>query len=226
MEEHANIMKFKGFCDDEGVALIIEKLPTNLRSLYEAYPLDEIEIIEIALGSATGLYVLHLMDMAHRDVTSTNILVSYEDGHLIPKLCDFGISKILDAANTPFPGCPAYVAPETLSQIYSPTVDIYSWGVVLLEMCTRTFPDLDSRKSHLEMVSNTYFRGLIEKCLKQEPEKRPRSSQLVTMLEIRQRDCKSTKRLATHFFLPTKVVVAPPENWQNQHPYNKSCILM
>lgn len=99
--------------------------------------------MKIALGAARGLEQLHLKvnpPIIHRDFKSANILL---DKDFQPKVSDFGIAKIaptgdeLIATTAGLKGTPGYIAPEySLCASLSIRSDIYSFGVVLLEIIT------------------------------------------------------------------------------------------
>ncbi|KAF8311143.1 Pkinase-domain-containing protein [Clavulina sp. PMI_390] len=80
---------------------------------------------------------LHKYDIMYRDLKPENILLD-ATGHVA--LCDFGLSKP-DLGNgqltNTFCGTTEYLAPEVLldDQGYSKTVDFWSLGVLLFEMC-------------------------------------------------------------------------------------------
>ncbi|VDL77103.1 unnamed protein product [Nippostrongylus brasiliensis] len=118
---------------------------------------------EIADGTARGLHFLHSIGsvpIIHGDVKSANILL---DRHLEPKLGDFGLSrdgKVEADADEKSPliashvkGTLAYLPPEFITnRILSTKLDVYSFGIVLLEICTgmNNFPIICT---HI----NTYF---------------------------------------------------------------------
>ncbi|MEQ1729984.1 MAG: serine/threonine-protein kinase, partial [Vicinamibacterales bacterium] len=89
--------------------------------------------------------------IVHRDLKPTNILVA-ADGE--PKLIDFGLAKILDAADVPQHTLtslraftPAYASPEQIhGELVTTASDVYSLGVVLYELLAGTPPfDFDGR---------------------------------------------------------------------------------
>lgn len=102
---------------------------------------------KIALGAAHGLaYLRHDCSPAiiHRDVKSTNILL---DQFYEAKIADFGVAKVLQACNrggdsiTVFAGTHGYIAPEyAYSLKVTEKSDVYSVGVVLLELITGRGP--------------------------------------------------------------------------------------
>jgi len=78
----------------------------------------------------------------HRDINPDNILLSYDNQKPAGILGDFGIAKLLDQANS-IPGAGGrflYFAPECFMNIYLPTSDVFSAGVVLYKMLTGVHP--------------------------------------------------------------------------------------
>lgn len=89
-----------------------------------------------------GLMCIHGMGIVHRDLKSGNCLLC-NDGTV--KICDFGLSVMMEGTTTlndivPA-GTPEWVAPETTrNEPLSKKCDIYSFGVIMWELCTLTKP--------------------------------------------------------------------------------------
>ncbi|MGK0185680.1 MAG: serine/threonine protein kinase/tetratricopeptide (TPR) repeat protein [Verrucomicrobiales bacterium] len=94
-----------------------------------------------------GVQHAHQKGVIHRDLKPGNILVTSVDGHLVPKVIDFGIAKALDwdgesEAATRVGEClgtPAYMSPEQLNpdrEDVDTRTDVYSLGIVLYELLT------------------------------------------------------------------------------------------
>ena len=64
-------------------------------------------------------------------------------------------------------------------------MDVYSYGVLLCEMFTKELPDPDRQKEQLSKVEDEFFRGLIEKCIKEKPKKRLTAEEIIEQLERR-----------------------------------------
>ena len=87
--------------------------------------------------------VLHDKKQIHRDLKSDNILIS-TDGDV--KIADFGfavqLTKEREMRNSTV-GTPAWMAPELIrKQNYNEKVDIWSMGIILLQMCCKEPPYL------------------------------------------------------------------------------------
>ena len=67
--------------------------------------------------------------------------------------------------------------------LYLVQVDVYSFGVLLCEMCIRELPDPLRRDRQVVMVKNKLNRALIRKCLQSEPETRPSIQEIIDELE-------------------------------------------
>jgi serine/threonine protein kinase len=96
--------------------------------------------VAIAAGTACGVEFLHAQSppIIHRDLKSANVVLTSE---LVPKLCDFGLSRVLpvlaSAAASTQAGTPQYMAPEVARglPITRPTaIDTFGLGVVLHDL--------------------------------------------------------------------------------------------
>ncbi|XP_078583768.1 uncharacterized protein LOC144866282 [Branchiostoma floridae x Branchiostoma japonicum] len=85
-----------------------------------------------AVQLCEGLKYIHDAGYMHRDLKLANVLVSSEG---VVKLADLGSSKAEEAYARTNEGTPLYMAPEVLEQKkYNKSADIYSLGIILLEM--------------------------------------------------------------------------------------------
>ncbi|OAY46806.1 putative receptor protein kinase ZmPK1 [Manihot esculenta] len=150
---HMNLIEMWGYCADKKHRLLVyenmEKgsLAKNLSSM----ELDWEKRFKIALGTAKGLAYLHeecLEWVLHCDVKPQNILL---DANYEPKVSDFGLSRLLSRGhelhNSSFSkirGTRGYMAPEWIFNLpITSKVDVYSYGVVVLEIVTGRSPSMD-----------------------------------------------------------------------------------
>lgn len=106
----------------------------------------ENEIAKMTADMVLGLEFLHDNDVIHRDLKPDNIVVGADDRL---KITDFGMAKVMLAtgysklyASKIGPKC--YAAPELLEgKKYDSSVDYWSLGVILYEMCTLKHPYLN-----------------------------------------------------------------------------------
>ena len=174
---HPNLVQFLGATVDGEPTILMEKMYTSLRSVLERRPFNPPQITSIGLDVARALNYLHLMQpdpIIHRDISSANVLLDPgPDNTWKAKVSDYGSANLLLHLNTSSPGSPVYAAPEAGEPTrQSPKMDVYSYGVLLLEMCTRTFPNPGNRETLVQTVRHPRMATLIQQCLQQEPKDR------------------------------------------------------
>lgn len=151
---HPNLVQLLGYCrTKDGKLLVYEYFENGSLNKYmrrnpgskEAH-LDWDTRLKIAVGAAEGLAYLHKRDprIIHRDVKASNILL---DKNFEAKVSDFGLARLIDPAKTHvttfIAGTKAYIAPEYQKSLrLTVKCDVYSYGIVLLELLTGKDPSM------------------------------------------------------------------------------------
>ncbi|KAF5292636.1 hypothetical protein FQA39_LY13969 [Lamprigera yunnana] len=161
--KHENLLSLIGYsCDGATYCLLYEfmaggALKDRLQSMQYEDKLIWTDRMYIALGTARAVSYLHTAystPLIHRDIKTANILL---DSHNKPKLCDFGLVKLITNQNTNTSttafGTSAYMAREAFRGDVSVKLDTFSFGVVLLELITG-LPPLDENREGLDIVTH------------------------------------------------------------------------
>ena len=163
--------------------------------------------VDLSNDIVQALSYLHSNGVIHRDLTSNNVLLI---AGCRAKVTDFGMSKLVSVNPrfTPLSMCPGnalYMSPEALRQPpqYSTKLDIFSWGVLAVQIMTRLFPnpgpqfntveesdgriihevipEHKRRQSHIDLVDQTHpLLKLSIKCLHFNEKSRPTAEDLCT----------------------------------------------
>lgn len=217
--KHKNVVRFLGYCyemkgeiaDFKGETVIsdirnwllcFEYVPNGSLDNYitdASCGLEWKKRYEIIKGICEGLLHLHDKRILHLDLKPGNILV---DEHMVPKIADFGLSVCLRedqnwASTLNLYGSLGYLPPEFFRGQPGFASDIYSLGVIIVEMVTgqKGYPEdenvvenwrnrlegSDQRDTQLEQVIVCTKIGM--ECMDSDPKKRPAASHIVDTLD-------------------------------------------
>lgn len=198
---HAAIVKFVGISkrSAQELLLVMEFVPGG--ELYDLLTDASVDVswamkLSWASDIASALAYLHDKSIIHRDLKSENILVCEDISKV--KLADFGFARIAERQTQRMSLCGSmyFNAPELiLGEGYNSMVDIYSYGIFLLEVITRGTVDLTrSEENHFTLDVKELRKSMPDDCPDQfwmiafsccnfNPEKRPTSRKLVSYLE-------------------------------------------
>ena len=147
---HPNILLFMGVTiHNNTYYMITEYLPSG--SLHEflhsnkkkekKQTLTDKQKIKIALQIAIAVQYIHSRQILHCDLKSANVLL---DNNFNIKLIDFGLSSFMSEAPQGYVGTARWMAPEVLNgEKYSIYSDIFSYGMILMELITEKIPYYD-----------------------------------------------------------------------------------
>ena len=186
---HPNLVQFIGATVEGEPIILAELMSTCLRAVLERRPLNPAQINSISVDIARALNYLHLMHpdpIIHRDVSSGNVLLDpLPNNGWRAKVSDYGSANYLQNLKTSGPGNPIYAAPEASTPDHqSSKMDVFSYGVLLIEMCSRRLPSNSTeRETFMHRIQNAAMLTLIQHCLEYEPQKRPDMGQILQWLE-------------------------------------------
>ncbi|XWS74305.1 hypothetical protein CRYUN_Cryun02cG0203400 [Craigia yunnanensis] len=244
---HCHVVPLLGYCSEFSGKhaermLVFEYMPNgNLRDCLDGILGENVTWetrVSIAIGAARGLEYLHeaaAPRILHRDVKSTNILL---DKNWRAKITDLGMAKRLRADGLPscsssparMQGTFGYFAPEyAIVGKASPMSDVFSFGVVLLELITGrqpihksnnkeeslviwAIPRLQDSKRVTPELPDPRLQGnfseeelqimayLAKECLLLDPDARPTMSEVVQILSTIAPDKSKRRNIPVNFF--------------------------
>ncbi|BFG16946.1 hypothetical protein CerSpe_032200 [Prunus speciosa] len=147
---HRHLVSLVGYCISENRRLLVYEYVANDTLYFHLHGegravLEWATRVKVAAGAARGIAYLHEdchPRVIHRDIKSSNILL---DNNFEARVSDFGLAKLALDANTHIStrvmGTFGYMAPEYASSgKLTEKSDVYSYGVVLLELITGRKP--------------------------------------------------------------------------------------
>ena len=179
-----------------GPILAMEKMQENLRQFLDKWKkkLQLPKQLRISLEIIRGVAFLHQQTppLVHRDLNDKNVMFSFEG---VVKIGDFGQSKLKKDLylTTGQPGMVTFMPPEALDvdkSKYNESLDIFSVGVLMLEIGTQQEPlvnlrgigiirEVERRERDLKILGEDHpLRRPVLLCLKDNPKERPKASDL------------------------------------------------
>ena len=224
LARHPNVVQYLATYYDPDTrlpVLLMELCDESLTAFLERSPgpLSYHVQLNICLDIALALVYLHSNGLIHRDLTGNNVLMI---AGTRAKITDFGMSKLATGnprmtALTLCPGNLQYMSPEALDEAksYTAKLDIFSFGVIVIQILTRQFPnptdrfrtihdsqndededdevrrlvpETERRQAHLQLIPDTHsLKPLAIQCLKKKERSRPSALQLSERLsELKQ----------------------------------------
>ena len=225
LARHPNVVQYLATYYDPDTrlpVLLMELCDESLTKFLEHSPetLPYYLQLNICHDIALALVYLHSNGVIHRDLTGNNVLMIAGPR---AKITDFGMSKLATVnprmtALTPCPGNILYMSPEALdcAESYTDKLDIFSFGVIVIQILTRKFPkpadrfrmvhvpqfeeevrvvvpEMERREAHLKLIPDTHaLKPLALQCLKNKEWQRP--SALDLMISERLSDLKQSSQ--------------------------------
>ena len=191
--------------------LIMEKMDTSLRRYLKDHSKEEFPLhlkAFILHQVSQALAYLHNQEpvLVHHDLTTNNVLLNKVS--FVTKVTDFGMSRAVNPSiltrKSSIKGTLVFMSPEALEDPprYNDKLDIFSFGSVVISTLTHVWPipspptylkrrkvlarnELQRREQYCEMFTaeEKIFLPIVQRCLKNAPDKRPSSKELMRELQ-------------------------------------------
>ena len=201
--QHPNLVRFIGAVLDRDVEtkkkvpiILLEHMDMNLRTAYNTDEvLSHVTMLSIFSDVAYALHYLHeqITPIIHRDVSAPNVLLKrLQNQSFRAKVSDFGSANLARLSKTAGAGAIIYTPPEMFPQddiMAEPPeqtvkVDVYSYGIVLLEVVSREVPVVEKRRAQLQLCESNWKKiyDIVRWCTRPGAEDRPTMREILNLM--------------------------------------------
>lgn len=204
--QHPRVLELLGYAYIEGIPCLISPWCPNGNVTEYLIRKPNADRLRLIIQAAEGLAYLHGRDpvVVHSDIKPANVLVNDQED---VKLCDFGVSKLLQDAPSGFTttasikGTLRYSAKELLQEDAESTTmsDVYAFGSLILQVMTGKLPYITfnsdmgvikaiwggatpSPEDYPELPASDPLWSVMRECWDEDPSQRPTMERLVTKL--------------------------------------------
>ena len=169
---HPNIVQYLGMHQDPETGLpvlLMELMDDSLTHFLESSQNTVPYHIQVNFchDITLALSFLHSNGITHRDLSSNNVLLC---GNVKAKVTDFGMAKLSDTTPertrsfTMCPGTDSFMPPEAAKNVpeYTEKIDCFSFGVLVIQILTKKFPDPSDRLKEICTVDPQFPSGTVE----------------------------------------------------------------
>ncbi|XP_037045550.1 uncharacterized protein LOC119080996 isoform X3 [Bradysia coprophila] len=199
--QHPNIVRFYNYWETsiakkKNIVLVTElMLSGTLKSYLRRFKKINPKVLKSWCRQILkGLYFLHSRTppIIHRDLKCDNIFITGTTGSV--KIGDLGLATLKNRSFAKSViGTPEFMAPEMYEEHYDEAVDVYAFGMCMLEMATSEYPYNECsgpaqiykkvvnghKPASFDKVENPEVKEIIEKCIQLQKEDRPGCKELL-----------------------------------------------
>ena len=146
-QTHKNVIRILDFCEERNSTWIFMEycnygsLNEYCRNFPEQFRDNNVKL-DLMLQMSAGLKFLHELKLIHRDIKPSNFLLTEEEGYLVVKISDFGVSRNDTGICTKtVVGTLNFCAPEiwpfddfATQRIYNAKIDVFALGLTFMAM--------------------------------------------------------------------------------------------
>lgn len=181
--------------DDFTLPLHVCESPIEAKDITFPASINHIDLlIDMFTQLVRGLHYIHSRGIIHHDIKPSNVFVAPHEGGLLVQLGDFGLACPLQQSHSGLAlGTHMYAAPEQLDGQCNPKSDMYSLGIILLELVepfvtdmerVKTITDLRKGQIPAHLTANyPKIAHIIGKLVQRKPSKRLDTAQLLEELK-------------------------------------------
>ena len=190
--QYQNIVTFLGATVIGPPVILMELMDTNLKRAYEQRRIEDYQVFGILYDLASALCFLHTRPdpVIHCNVSSTNVFLKAQyGGGWLAKLGDLGTAKMkqVAVARAAGAGVRVYDAPEAEDIAeHSPKIDVYSFGILIIEVLTKTNPAVQNTVDDLKgqvQQQFTQYNPLVQSCTNHQSSDRPTMYDVIKKLD-------------------------------------------